>query len=267
MKCVKMQGGLGNQLFCLAFAHSVSGLTGEPVGLDVSSYRNELNGREFEVEALARRLGDFPIVRTPVLGHRILGELAARLAVFGAAKEGQPPSSSDGLSQLCHRPTYFNGYWQNEAFIAYPETIRSQVGQFIGEQGGDAPAHDLVVHFRTHKQEKNPRRKGIPQTDYYRRAIEEREARLGSVERIVLISDDTGLAMECLRPLGRQIVVPGSGDAYHDAVLMLRARSLVLTNSSFSWWGGYCSSAAFVAYPTKGDLYHYSVPATTFHCL
>jgi hypothetical protein len=224
MKCVKMQGGLGNQLFCLAFAHSVSGLTGEPVGLDVSSYRNELNGREFEVEALARRLGDFPIVRTPVLGHRILGELAARLAVFGAAKEGQPPSSSDGLSQL-------------------------------------------VVHFRTHKQEKNPRRKGIPQTDYYRRAIEEREARLGSVERIVLISDDTGLAMECLRPLGRQIVVPGSGDAYHDAVLMLRARSLVLTNSSFSWWGGYCSSAAFVAYPTKGDLYHYSVPATTFHCL
>ena len=49
--------------------------------------------------------------------------------------------------------------------------------------------------------------------------------------------------------------------------LMLRARALILTNSTFSWWGGYCGHADRVLYPPRGALFHYAAPAARFEVI
>ena len=81
MKIIKCQGGLGNQLFGLAFAHAVSALTGEPTGLDTASFAGYRYGHRFAVGDLAVALG-LAVVTTPVRAHRLVGAAMRHLLIL-----------------------------------------------------------------------------------------------------------------------------------------------------------------------------------------
>ena len=67
MKTVKMQGGIGNQLFCLAFARSVTRLSREPVAIDLASFSTDRYGHAFALEDLAAAIEGVNLVRRPLL--------------------------------------------------------------------------------------------------------------------------------------------------------------------------------------------------------
>ena len=123
------------------------------------------------------------------------------------------------------------------------------------------------MHFRTYKEENHPVRSRTPDRDYFARAIAAVEARLGPVARLELISDDPELALRRLGDIGREVVARPGASAWDDLSTMMNATALILTNSSFSWWGGFCGRATAVIYPRRDGLFHYPAPSARFDCL
>jgi len=220
MRTVRLRGGLGNQLFGLAFARSLRHPTGAPVRIDIGGFAGDRYGRDFMTAGLAADLG-LEVVSLPTLRA-----LLSRLALPGR---------------------YFDGYWQNEAHFTDPDIVRVRFRAFLDARGGAAPAHDIVVHHRGYREEILPGRRTGPAPDYLARALDLIEARHGATTDIVHLSDD-----------------PPGADPFADMATMLNARALVLANSSFSWWAGYCGDATLVTYPARGGAFHYPAPAARF---
>jgi hypothetical protein len=241
MKTVRLRGGLGNQLFGLAFAQSVQRFAGEPVAIDVSGFKRDPYGRGFVTGHLAAglglRLGEGPSVRAAL----------RRLPFPGHVRERHAPAN---LASLAARGRYFDGYWQDEAYIADPGTVRVQARAFFDLMAAGADAHDIVVHHRGYGEETIPSRRRGPSPDYVARATDLIERSQGRTRDVVVISDAT----------------PGA-DPFADMAVLLRARALILANSSFSWWAGYCGDAALVTYPKRNGAFHYPAPARSFRVI
>jgi hypothetical protein len=263
MKVVRVQGGLGNQLFCLAFARSVALVTGAPVGLDVASYGADPYGHHFTLAEMARDLGVFEIVRHPWRSsrpRRLLGRLI-RTGSFVA--EGEAPAGPTALEALVRRGVYFDGYWQNEAYILDIEGFRGAFRREIARRAAPAVPRPTVIHYRTYKEERLSWARGVPSPDFFRRALG-RIAEGAAGSDVYLISDDLDFALARLGDIGAPVQALRGGSPWDDMALMVAARNLILTNSSFSWWGGLCSDAAKIFYPANQGFTHYPWPAARF---
>jgi hypothetical protein len=280
VKTVKIQGGLGNQLFGLAFARSVVKLSGEAAALDMGAYRADRYGRIFDLADLAMSLGLGPCVRRPLLAGRIVGAVARRIAPPGYVAEGAPPADEAALAGMIARGRYFDGYWQHEAYIAGAPGLIAAIRDVVFRRaaaaaragpaeraGALSPAREVVIHYRTYKEERRPGARGVPDSGYVRAALAHVDERLGPGAPLWLVSDDPGLALARLGNVGRPIGVLAGGGAWEDMAVLMRARALILTNSSFSWWGGFCGDAEVVTYPRRDGLFHYPIPAARFACL
>jgi hypothetical protein len=262
-RIVKMRGGLGNQLFCLAFAHAVSRIVHEPVVLDIASYASDRYGRSFLLSELAERLG-IGVIRRRWLSSRLAPIIMRRMPGRGYVCEGLPPPDGAGLKALITGGVYFNGYWQDEAYFPGARAFREAARAFLRDRGAGAAAAETVIHLRTYKEEIRSARRAIPKPAYFQYCVETLEAEAGRALAINLISDDPAVALDSIGDLAGRVRVARSGDLWEDMALMLAARALILTNSSFSWWGGYCGEAGRIFYPARGVLAHYPQPARRF---
>jgi hypothetical protein len=264
VKTVKIQGGLGNQLFGLAFARSVAIVAQQPVALDLSSYGHEPYGRRFELADFARSLGALVPAHRVLTGSRATRAAARLLPIPGFFRERRRAPSEAALRALIARNAFFSGYWQDEAYMLEAERLRGQIRRLFETEGPRAPAGLVAIHYRTYKEERRRRARRTPSARFFADALERIEAEIGQVREVVLVSDDVALARRRLGDLGRPIVEVVQEGAWADLALMARARALVLTNSSFSWWGGFCSDARLVIYPRSDGYVHYPRPSTRF---
>ena len=268
MRTVKIQGGLGNQLFGLAFARSVALATEQPVALDVASYRGDKFGMTFTLADIAERIGGLSLVERPLLGNRLMSA-AIRRTPFEVplfTSEELPLPADFDMAVYARRRGYFDGYWQHEAYILDGEAWRDLFGDFVVARAAADEDDAVVIHYRTYKEENHPVFSRTPERDYFIGAIAAVESGSGPVSKLVLVSDDPELALDRIGDLGREVMIRGRRGWADDMALMLNARALILTNSSFSWWAGYCGRAEVVAYPTRGRLFHYPIPAARFVC-
>lgn len=262
MRCVKIQGGLGNQLFGLAMAWSVARLTAEPVSLDVASFRADPYGRRFLLGDLAARTG-LTLTERPRRSHRLAGRLLRLAPGAGVATDRRPPRDRADLARLAVRGRYFDGYWNDARFFADPEDIRDRTRAFLLSTGPAAPAHDLVVHFRSYAEETRRNHRSTPDRAYFEAALDRVRRRQGGTADVVVVSDDPQAAAAATG-LPPRPAAPDAGDPWSDLRLMLAARALILTNSTFSWWGGFCGGARTVVYPAFRRQFHYPRPAAGF---
>jgi len=262
-KIIKMHGGLGNQLFCLAFAHTVSRVSGEPVAVDIAAYASDRYGRRFVLTELAERLG-IEVTHRPWLASRPVTAMMRLFSTEGYVCEGARAPSGGALNALIARGAYFNGYWQNEAYFSGAQTFRQAARAFLLSRRAEANTGQTVIHLRTYKEEIRSAWRAIPAAAYFRHCVDRLEARPGGVGAITLVSDDPTLALAHLGDLAGRVRLAPKGDMWADMALMLGARAIVLTNSSFSWWGGYCGEAETIFYPARDRLAHYAQPARRF---
>jgi hypothetical protein len=267
VKTIKMQGGLGNQLFCLAFAHSVARLGGEPLAIDLAAFGADRYGHAFELREQALALADVRFVHRGLLGARLTTALMRAASLPGYVSEREPPANKAALAALIGRGRYFNGYWQHEAYIADPEAFVARTREGVLRRAGPTPRRDLVIHYRTYKEEIRAAARHTPGPDYVRAALARIEASLGRPAEVCLVSDDPARALEKLGDIGRDITVVAGAGPWDDMALLMRARALILTNSSFSWWGGFCGEAEAVIYPRANGYFHYPIPAARFACV
>lgn len=255
VRTVELRGSLGNQLFCIAFAHSVLELTGEPVRL-VRRKRHAGDDQGIGLDDLAERLGLEPPSRSGV-------DAETESVIPASTREGAAPATIDALRRFVLGGRHFAGYWQNQAYFADPAKLRDEIGRHLRRQGA-APAHEAVIHFRAYRDEPLPWRRRIPRRDYFARAIALIAKADGEPQEVLVVSDQPVIARSRMAGLHPGIRIAEAASAIDDMALLLSARGLILCNSSFSWWAGYCGAASRVIYPRRRGYFHYPEPAAAF---
>ena len=266
MKTVIIRGGLGNQLFGLAFADTVAQVSGRPVRLDLSSYNHDPHGRVFETADLAAEYGLDMSAEIPPPRPRLMQRLFSKPPVRIRIVEPRPPFDEGTIDTIVRTGDVFDGYWQNARWFDRPDVVRERTRVFLERLGDGALRHDVVIHHRIYHEERLPGRMRGPGPQYFENALRQLEQWYGPLHDIAAISNRRGIREEAYGAFDDR-VTRYVGSPASDMALMLNARYLVLTNSSFSWWGGYCGDAERVIYPSRGKYFHYPIPSRRFHII
>lgn len=245
-------GGLGNQLFQLAAAISLSSASARPVILDRSWY--ETYGLQeffidkcFDLEALGVEVNSAhtPIPRAlkkAIWAARLRFHLRSTLVHTGA---GYDPSvvRSVGINRLV-------GYFQSwkyfekdsqEIFTLFRESLARKCASSVSPLHYPS-ANKVAMHVRLgdYETKENTRRYGGISTHYIRRSVEVLRQLRPAVDIVSIFSNDISRARLLVESadigIDHQFIEPM--DPVTDLIRMSNFSSLVISNSSFSWWAG-----------------------------
>jgi hypothetical protein len=225
MITVKLLGGLGNQLFQLAFS----------MALESRGYKTQLN-RDSLVEGTHREYS---------LEH------------FGYFPTGTSQGPNISEKSLCFNEAYLNppdpctmyGYWQSEKYF---KNVEGEVRQLFKNQApcmlrdSSNPSvveawnriyysDSIALHIRRQDYLRLQHFHGMPSLDYYRTGIEDIRSRRYNTS-VFIFSDDR---QWCRENFSKDCFVVDGTNKYEDLRLMSQCNHAVIANSSFSWWGAW----------------------------
>ena len=250
---VRLEGGLGNQLFQYATGRTIALVTGRDLLLDTSAYREDrLRSYQldrFAIAARPLRRGDVPYLK---LRRSRLGAILPRRSRVEIVREAFParvPVWPEAPVDDAGTP-YLIGYWQSERYFApIADTIRREVRVNAAPEGRNARLLDeiaasdaVAIHVRRGDYVSNPAATayhGLCGLDYYRAAI---RRLAGSVPRphCFVFSDDLDWVRANLDTGHPTTFVGHNTDTpWEDLRLMAACRHFIVANSSFSWWGAW----------------------------
>lgn len=253
---VRLQGGLGNQLFQYAFGRALAIRSEAPLVLDTFSgfqrdpYRRSYSLAPFAIEADI--LPQSQAFLSAIRRYRYrLARAASCLAPLGQrryVREHAPACWDPAVSALLvRRRTYFDGYWQHEGYF---RNIRDRLLAELTLRSPPAADHiagrqAVAIHVRCLRHT-TAGSMGVPQLDvdpgYYERAISLVAERIPNPQ-VYVFSDDPAWARQHLL-CGHPCEYLSSGLAdYEELWLMSRCRGLVIGNSTFSWWAAWLCQA------------------------
>lgn len=255
---VKIQGGLGNQLFQYAIGRSLSIATGASVKYDVSWFSKQTK-RNYELDRFNTQIN----IATPeeikqFKKHQTKPGKLSFLNLFFPINESIYVQDQNLIfnpkALKIRAPAYLDGYWQSEKYFVNIEDILRK--ELIVQTPPDSSNQLLLdriksstaisVHVRRGDYINNAKTNtfhGITPLDYYRRAIE-RMASLISNGTIFIFSDDHAWVKEHLQFDMPTIFVDcnDADRAYDDLRLMSSCQHHVIANSTFSWWGAWLNN-------------------------
>jgi hypothetical protein len=226
-------GGLGNQLFQLAAAVNLAEETGRKVRLDTSVYSRELRRDPRNLELKTERI-PISLVRVNPLIARVLSRLPSPIALH----EVQGRDLTLKTASL-----YATGYFQKLSIAT--NSLEKMRPYLKGHLGDNDSGHDefVAVHCRLGDYLRSQTRSVHGVTDP-RWSINQ-GIRLASelgVSTIRIFTDSPLLISELLPKAEHlEIDLDPSEKAWEVLISASRAKGLVISNSSLSWW------AAFVA--------------------
>ena len=277
MIIVKLQGGLGNQMFQYAMGRALSLRTGEKVHYDRSWYEQIPSGdtpRPFELDIFSLPLvfakeRQIPLESRPVkdnwdvLRRKIIRRAPSLRALLGMPRSRILVDDGKGICQdvfkiLHGQNVYLNGYWQSEKYFKDAASIirkdfivheapDNQNKVFLEQMAVDSAAGicSVSIHIRRGDYSSNPQTNvfhGLLPLDYYRSAMSVIEGRFPKVSYYVF-SDDLSWCRENLKFKDQVAFVDINADktAWMDMRLMSACQHHIIANSSFSWWGAWLS--------------------------
>lgn len=247
MVVVRLQGGLGNQMFQYAAAYSLAKRHGQKPLIDTSWYReaDQSDGvgvREYELSPL---LIDERFYKRNLL-TRIINELQPP-AVYTDEDE---PYVYDRKFRKLPRNTVLFGYFQNEKYFLHD---REDILQIFTMK--DTPSEQnatllrqitqsdrsVSVHVRRGdyvSSQKHNAMHGTKSIDYYRTATSCIEEKIKKPE-LYVFSDDPEWCKKNLKLKHAVVYVDHNTYGGDDMRLMRACRHNIIANSSFSWWGAW----------------------------
>ena len=259
MKIVKIQGGLGNQMFGYAIALSLQHRFPETIiKIDTKSFKNYTLHNGFEL---------LDVFDCPVFEQATGWELAALTWYFPhptiqkILKKILPRRKTDCIERPVARlredaftsakDYYYDGYWQWGGYYEDIKHVIKDSFKFKLDGVLENVHHALVeemnkvvsvgIHVRRGDYLNEPLYKGICELNYYREAIRLMEEKT-SVDKYYIFSNDIAWCKENLVQLSSKpfFFVQNSGKrSYLDMYMMTQCKNLIIANSSFSWWGAY----------------------------
>jgi hypothetical protein len=248
---VKVNGGLGNQMFQYAFALAIDALYGD-ARLDlewIRKYRAH-NGYEldrlFSVRVPACSLEDRK--RLGEASDGLVGQVRRRLRLtkrsyYAARGFGYDPAALERSEE-----TYFAGYWQSpryfktiedevRAAFTFKPPLSAKSESFLASAAGRTL---IGIHARRGDYLADSAYATVCDAVYYKAAALA-AARDAEDPLFAFFSDDLDWCRAELRVPGEAIYVDWNrgANSYEDMRLMAACDALVMANSSFSWWGAW----------------------------
>lgn len=256
---VELSGGMANQLFQWGVATLLANEFEARVLVDTKIV-DRPDGRGEQVSFLIQSVDGF--IRETALGrafwslaHKTLprvGTGALKRAYLGITRIGKLRTvvSFDEAQEALTRgqSIRMRGLFQAADYLyAKRDLLRAEVRGGFGEMSRLPAEKYAAVHVRRGDYVSNAKYNAIFGTcseNYYRNAI----ALISGELPVIIVSDDVAWAQEFalsvpLRPA--PITVSSGTNHYQDLATLAGASELVLSNSTFSWWG------AFLGYGSK----------------
>lgn len=256
MICVRLEGGLGNQLFQYAAGRTLSVIHDTELLLDASGLGKCCGNatlRNFELGCFgfaarfasptecksAKYLINFPFLSRYIGLWRIHTE---RLRNFDPCFFNLPDQ------------TYLRGYWQNPLYFERiasllaneiePTVPLSQFSQEVANKIFEADDDSVSIHVRRGDYLSLPsaaKYHGVLSVAYYKESLDLASCTVNR-PKLFIFSDDIDWCCKSL-PLHSyetHFVAHNTGsDAWQDLILMSYCRHNIIANSSFSWWGAW----------------------------
>ena len=254
---VKVNGGLGNQMFQYASGRALSQGTGEPLQLEVSAFdrmaaedtprRYELD--LFNINASTVKPWHIAMFAKSSRVNRALNRLWEKR--FKVVREKKDFVFDEPLSAADLQNSLLIGYWQSYRYFARIRSLLQKEFQPKGKPNSKNSElieflknNDTVsIHVRRGDYISNPNAAqfhGSCDLGYYRRGIEKLQAET-HFKHTFVFSDDPAWCQENLDlPWKTTFIKHNSGsEAYWDIYLMSLCKAHIIANSSFSWWGAW----------------------------
>lgn len=227
MMVIKLQGGLGNQLFQWAFYKSLDNSTNESCFLDNSLYEAQMGitEREFSLDKFPNIKYKINVKNTEPIPFRLTDN-------FYYHKFNLPPNQN----------YYFDGYWQTEKYfkdiepqIRYElspnEEIKKKLFKIIPKNN-----NSISLHIRRTDYLKSNGFHPVQDIKYYDEAIK----LIGDYDFLYVFSDDIDWCKKNLRY--ENIIFVGDNNNVTDIWLQSICKNNIIANSSFSWWGAWLNN-------------------------
>lgn len=284
MKIVNVIGGLGNQMFQYAFALSMKEiLPNEDVLIDTSHFHslffhhykgmNLHQGYELDSTfpnlSLKKAKWHQLLRVTWYIPNYLLSRIGRKFLPKRISEYIEPIQENYEFNPSVYtsdQKKYFEGYWQS---VKYSEIALDKLKHEFDHPTPNRYNNSMIarikfsdsvgIHIRRGDYVTNKGFGGICDLDYYKRAIEQ----VGIEGKVFFIfSNDIQWCKENIQPLlGNakvEYVTENKGKESHwDMFLMTYSKSLIIANSSFSWWGAVLNrnENAVVVAPKKWNNY------------
>jgi hypothetical protein len=248
---VKLVGGLGNQLFGYFAGLDVAVHRNLELRIDISDIKNKLTVHNSSIESFSLHGSLFsrPIKNKFVLRlrnriHKILRKQIA--SNYFSNLIGYDPNIYD-----VPRGVTLNGYFQTHIHYRNVSKLIKEIS-LVNPSGWYLKKLDyinnnkvLAIHVRRGDYEKYANDYGLLSSNYYKAALELMRNYYNFSE-IWVFSDDIDKARKLLQDIVGENVewvdpteIPDDAEAL---MLMSRAKSLIIANSTFSWWAAIFNS-------------------------
>jgi len=250
MIIVRLQGGIGNQLFQYAAGYALARRHGCPLAFDLSKYeRDKIRFYALDEFNIPQNLISPPLLRTTSpAAQRILAALGLR--PFLTYRE--PHFHYDPAFLDLAPPVQIRGFFQSERYFGpAAEELRRQLTLAVPFSNAAAQVARKIaasslpisIHVRRGDYATNHNSQ-LLDLSYFRKAHELMNAVIARPATYFVFSDDYEYAAANFDFVPDRVIV--SGDVYRpweDLVLMSRCRHHIIANSSFSWWGAWLNAA------------------------
>jgi len=258
--CIRLSGGLGNQMFQYAFGRALAESRKVPLVLSTHGFNYCVKGETTRTYALdAFMLNPSVMVSDKpyfILLNRIARKLPALQAILGLRSERNAAYDDSAMKDT--GASTFDGYWQSyRYFDNMAEALRAEFSirgplstsflkyesDIINTAGGPS----VMLHVRRGDYVSlaaASAHHGALGLDYYKAAVGRLLAEVPDA-RFFVFSDDMDWCTQALSflPVGTCFVAPDVDrtDA-QDMILMSRCRHHIIANSSFSWWAAWLAN-------------------------
>jgi hypothetical protein len=243
---VELRSGLGNQLFQFAFAYSLAKSSGRELILVPAYFDTSI---KFWVKTLLKR--EARRLRLPLLlGHafrvKTVSSDTLKNAAMNVIKEGEANKSQ--IQQILGNSgdVYLKGYWQNpQLFSDVRDILASEIkpvfdlSRSCRDQQGNITDKSVAIHIRRGDFLTN-KAFGACDMDYYNKGIEYILQHVPTPRFVVFTNDKAWVTQNLRKDLDLTIYDGGGDNAdIEEMYLMSKFPSLIIANSTFSWWSAY----------------------------
>ena len=260
MIIVKLQGGLGNQMFQYATARALQMRFRDKIYVDLDfldptiNLNSDITPRNFELPIFnAVRLRQLKkwqkkIILNSSFYKKIISRiLYGKTAIINQQKNQFVtfPRSYDTL--------YIEGYFQSEKYFSsiraqlladfkFPDldNINEKLKQDICSNNNTVSIH---IRRGDYLNETALKFHGLISMRYYKNSLDYLESKLGEELHYYIFTEDTEWVEEQFHFLANLTIVKDNkgSSSWKDIVLMKACKHHIIANSSFSWWGAWLS--------------------------
>ncbi|WNR43509.1 alpha-1,2-fucosyltransferase [Paenibacillus roseipurpureus] len=261
MIVIKLQGGLGNQMFQYAFGRAIQNKLGGELILDTSDYKFDklrklsLDNFVLNEELKYNNRGSFNILydqRTNYL-IKIFVKFAPNILFSVLSTFGiyiwDDAVFKDFTVSSSNKNIYLHGYWQSERYFKEISSMilkELQVKTSVKVDNLDiynliASTESVCVHIRRGDFLSNSNSLKVCEQEYFLKGMDLIASRVENPV-FIIFSDDISDVKRNFDFKGYNInFVEKNNQDYEELQLMYSCKHFIISNSTFSWWAQYLS--------------------------